>query len=146
MSSNSGISSSQSTIGDRSAGSRPPQEEDGGRLPSTGIAEETTIACNVAYQQAVEATHRALAELGASIGHADPATGLIQAQKSMGMATWGENKKNLTAFEGSLRRQLGGCGGAWHPDPTGRHEHHWFDGQQSSGSVSDAGVTATDPL
>jgi hypothetical protein len=35
---------------------------------------------------------------------------------------------------------------AWHPDPTGRHEHRYWDGERWTEHVADAGVAATDPL
>lgn len=35
---------------------------------------------------------------------------------------------------------------AWHPDPTGRHDHRWWDGEQWTEHVADAGVAAVDPL
>lgn len=35
---------------------------------------------------------------------------------------------------------------AWHPDPTGRHEHRWWDGSAWTDQVADGGVTASDPL
>jgi hypothetical protein len=35
---------------------------------------------------------------------------------------------------------------SWHPDPTGRHEHRFWDGEAWSEHVSDAGQIATDPL
>lgn len=34
----------------------------------------------------------------------------------------------------------------WHPDPAGRHEYRYWDGQQWSDQVSNGGVTASDPL
>lgn len=34
----------------------------------------------------------------------------------------------------------------WYPDPTGRHELRYWDGQQWTHHVSDAGVTGTDPV
>lgn len=36
--------------------------------------------------------------------------------------------------------------GAWHPDPSGRHELRYFDGAAWTDHVSDQGVAATDPL
>ena len=36
--------------------------------------------------------------------------------------------------------------GGWHPDPTGRHQHRWWDGTQWTDQVADGGVTATDPM
>jgi hypothetical protein len=35
---------------------------------------------------------------------------------------------------------------AWHPDPTGKHDHRWWDGTQWTEHVADAGVAAIDPL
>ena len=37
-------------------------------------------------------------------------------------------------------------GGAWHPDPTGRHQHRWWDGTQWTDQVADGGVSSTDPV
>jgi hypothetical protein len=36
--------------------------------------------------------------------------------------------------------------GGWHPDPTGRHQHRWWDGTGWTDTVADAGVTGTDAL
>ncbi len=35
---------------------------------------------------------------------------------------------------------------AWHPDPTGRHEHRYWDGERWTEHVADQGVATTDPL
>lgn len=35
---------------------------------------------------------------------------------------------------------------AWHPDPTGRHEHRYWDGDRWTEHVADQGVATTDPL
>jgi hypothetical protein len=35
---------------------------------------------------------------------------------------------------------------AWHPDPTGRHEHRYWDGEQWTDHVANAGESSTDPL
>ncbi|MEX2324226.1 MAG: DUF2510 domain-containing protein [Nitriliruptoraceae bacterium] len=35
---------------------------------------------------------------------------------------------------------------AWHPDPTGRHEYRYWDGQQWTEHVANGGVAAIDPL
>jgi len=34
----------------------------------------------------------------------------------------------------------------WFPDPTGRHDHRWWDGAAWTDHVADAGVAARDPL
>ncbi|MGN6694996.1 MAG: DUF2510 domain-containing protein [Aquihabitans sp.] len=36
--------------------------------------------------------------------------------------------------------------GGWHPDPSGRHEHRFHDGQNWTEHVSTAGVAGTDPV
>ena len=35
---------------------------------------------------------------------------------------------------------------AWYPDPTGLHDHRWWDGAEWTSHVADAGVAETDPL
>jgi uncharacterized RDD family membrane protein YckC len=36
--------------------------------------------------------------------------------------------------------------GEWHPDPTGRHQYRWWDGQQWTDQVADHGVIGVDPV
>jgi len=36
--------------------------------------------------------------------------------------------------------------GEWHPDPTGRHQYRWWDGQQWTDQVADHGVVGVDPV
>jgi uncharacterized RDD family membrane protein YckC len=36
--------------------------------------------------------------------------------------------------------------GQWYPDPTGRHQHRYWDGSRWTEHVADAGVTGFDPL
>lgn len=38
-----------------------------------------------------------------------------------------------------------GSEAGWQPDPTGRHEHRYWDGSKWTDNVADAGVSATDP-
>ena len=40
----------------------------------------------------------------------------------------------------------GASAGAWHPDPTGRHQQRWWDGTKWTDQVADGGATSTDPL
>ena len=35
---------------------------------------------------------------------------------------------------------------AWYPDPTGRHDHRWWDGAEWTAHVADGGTPGTDPL
>lgn len=34
----------------------------------------------------------------------------------------------------------------WHPDPSGRHQHRFWDGERWTDQVADAGTTGTDPV
>lgn len=34
----------------------------------------------------------------------------------------------------------------WNPDPMGRHQHRWWDGQQWTSAVADGGVSSEDPV
>jgi uncharacterized RDD family membrane protein YckC len=36
--------------------------------------------------------------------------------------------------------------GEWHPDPTGRHQYRWWDGQEWTDQVADHGVIGVDPV
>lgn len=35
---------------------------------------------------------------------------------------------------------------AWYPDPTARHDHRWWDGEEWTAHVADGGVATIDPL
>ena len=52
-----------------------------------------------------------------------------------------------------IERRLGGAAAptaqpaaGWQADPTGRHEHRYWDGARWTDQVSDAGVASTDPV
>ncbi len=83
----------------------------------------------------------------------------ITSALKFGVFDWGKNQKNVTKIQAAIMEALGASGpataqqappppqgGAWHPDPSGRHELRWFDGQQWTESISDAGVPGTDPI
>jgi cell division protein FtsB len=68
-----------------------------------------------------------------------------------------ETRDNLPGSCVELRGTLTGRGrivadaltttpAGWHPDPTGRHEHRYWDGTKWTDHVGDAGVSATDAL
>ncbi|MCU1370109.1 MAG: hypothetical protein JWO77_1303 [Ilumatobacteraceae bacterium] len=40
----------------------------------------------------------------------------------------------------------GGHAAGWHPDPSGRHQHRWWDGHRWTDAVSTNGATSTDPV
>lgn len=40
----------------------------------------------------------------------------------------------------------GAAAAAWHPDPTGRYPHRWWDGTRWTDSVSDGATTLSDPV
>lgn len=77
----------------------------------------------------------------------------ISSALKFGLVDWGKNAKNITKIQAAIAAALASPpsaptpqAGAWHPDPTGRHELRWFDGQQWTESICDAGTTGTDPL
>ena len=55
-----------------------------------------------------------------------------------------------TPFYATPTRQAPGVlqtvGAQWAPDPAGRHQHRWWSGTAWTESVSDNGVSSTDPL
>ena len=113
---------------------------------------------------------------GMTIGAADPASGHIQLSTGMTMMTWGENlgvtvRPTPSGVEVTITSSLkfglvdwgkngenignlfhriatlaNAPAGAWHPDPSGRHQLRWYDGVRWTDSVSDAGQVGTDRL
>jgi len=105
-----------------------------------------------AYDGVFHSVCHAAAASGMTVTLADPAAGVIQLSTSMGLATWGENltahlrplptgvevtlssalkfglvdwgknRQNIETLFGVICRPPAG---AWHPDPSGRHELRW---------------------
>lgn len=79
-----------------------------------------------------------------------------------GLIDWGKNRKNIERIHQAIGAALTNPvavspvpavptaaqvpAGAWHPDPVGRHQFRWWDGQRWTDAVSDDGATSTDPL
>ena len=74
-----------------------------------------------------------------------------------GLVDWGKNRKNIERIHATIGMALANPAaaapmaaqapaGAWHPDPAGRHQLRWWDGQRWTDAVSDDGATSTDPL
>jgi hypothetical protein len=83
------------------------------------------------------------------VGQLQPGTIQVAVRSSLkfGLVDWGRNDKNLKALFFRIEQALGaGTPAAWHPDPTGRHEHRWWDGAAWSDQVSDSGVVSSDPV
>jgi hypothetical protein len=89
------------------------------------------------------------------VGQVQPGTISVGIRSSLkfGLVDWGKNKKNLDAQFARIEQVLAtpvpataAPPGAWHPDPTGRHEHRWWDGAVWTDQVSDAGVVSVDPV
>ena len=72
----------------------------------------------------------------------------INSSLKFGLVDWGKNQKNIDRLFARVDAVLGQApgGGAWHPDPTGRHQLRWWDGAAWTAHVSDAGVTTNDPI
>ena len=124
-----------------------------------------------AYDGVFNAVCHAAASSGMTVTLADPAAGVIQLSTSMGLATWGENltahlrplptgvevtlssalkfglvdwgknRQNIETLFGIVARPPAG---AWHPDPSGRHELRWWDGTRWTDTVSDRGQVSAD--
>ncbi len=94
-----------------------------------------------------------------------PGTIQVRARSGLkfGLVDWGKNQKNLNQLFLKIDQALSGPGAAplpgvaqaavaaqpaaaWHPDPSGRHEHRYWDGQAWSDQVSDSGTVTSDPL
>jgi hypothetical protein len=94
--------------------------------------------------------------LSVQVGQLQPGSIQVTVRSSLkfGLVDWGKNEKNLKAMFFRIEQALAAPAptaaappaGAWHPDPTGRHEHRWWDGAAWSDQVSDAGVVTTDPV
>lgn len=107
------------------------------------------------YAVVFDAVCRAAPDAGLEPATADPATGLITLSSSVSLASWGEN---ITIQVGQVQDaavaasrppptpNVAAPAAAWHPDPSGRHEHRYWDGQTWTDQVSDAGEVTTDPL
>lgn len=71
-----------------------------------------------------------------------------------GLFDWGKNQANINRLFwriGDVLRSgqpapVQAPPGAWHPDPTTRHQFRWWNGTSWTEHVSDAGVTGSDPV
>lgn len=125
------------------------------------------------YDSVFRAVCQSATSSGMTVTVADPAAGVIQMSTSMGMATWGENldarlrplppgvevtlssalkfglvdwgknRQNIETLFGLIARPPTG---AWHSDPSGRHELRWWDGIRWTDTVSDRGQVSADAL
>ena len=82
----------------------------------------------------------------------------VRSALKFGLVDWGKNQKNIDTiffritdvlqnpqgYTGAAAAAPGG--GAWHPDPSGRHEFRWWDGTAWTDQVSDAGTVSADPI
>jgi hypothetical protein len=128
------------------------------------------------YDAVFRAVCDAAVAQGMVVTAADPASGGIQLKTNMTMMTWGENlgvgvrptpsgtevtitsslKFGLVDWGknneniGNLFYRIGSLvaapAGAWHPDPSGRHELRWWDGARWTESVSNRGQVGTDTV
>jgi hypothetical protein len=75
----------------------------------------------------------------------------VRSALKFGLVDWGRNKRNIDRLFARVGDVLAAGPpppppAGWHPDPTGRHELRYWDGAAWSSHVSDAGVTASDPV
>ncbi|WP_422742924.1 DUF2510 domain-containing protein [Mycobacterium sp. WMMD1722] len=70
----------------------------------------------------------------------------VHSALKFGLVDWGKNAALINTLFGLVDRVLATPAGAWHPDPSGRHEMRWWDGNRWTEHVSDAGAVGVDPL
>lgn len=84
----------------------------------------------------------------------------VRSALKFGLFDWGKNKANVNAIHAEIARILAAgpvgaspsspssVAGAWHPDPSGRHQQRWWDGGSWTDAVLDADGTAPslDPI
>ena len=129
-----------------------------------------------AYDNVFRAVCEAARMEAMTVTLADPAAGVIQLTTDVSLATWGENLavhlrpgphgvevtvhsalkfglvdwgrngKLIDTLFGLVARALAAPAGAWHPDPSGRHQSRWWDGGRWTEHVSDAGQVGVDRL
>ncbi|MFI5506553.1 DUF2510 domain-containing protein [Mycobacterium sp. NPDC051804] len=63
-----------------------------------------------------------------------------------GLVDWGRNAENINKVFYRIGSLLSGPAGAWHPDPSRRHELRWWDGNRWTEQVSDSGRPGVDHL
>jgi len=128
------------------------------------------------YDRVFRAVCDAAVAEGMTVASADPGTGQIHLSTSMSLMSWGENlgvtlRPTAAGVEATVSSSLkfglvdwGRNGeninnlffrigsflaapmGAWHPDPSGRHELRWWDGSRWTEQVSDGGRQSIAPL
>lgn len=139
-----------------------------------GASKSETRLITGGYDNVFRAVCDAAQYQGMTVVAADPAAGRVQLSTGMSMTTWGENlavtlrptpagvevtigsalKFGLVDWGrngeniGNLFHRIGAVAGApagaWHPDPSGRHELRWWDGARWTESVSDGGHVGMD--
>jgi hypothetical protein len=85
--------------------------------------------------------------LGVSVRPAQAGTEVtVTSSLKFGLVDWGKNGENIGNMFHHISRLVAGPAGAWHPDPSGRHQLRWYDGTRWTETVSDAGQTSFDAL
>ncbi|MBO0678431.1 DUF2510 domain-containing protein [Mycolicibacterium sp. S2-37] len=70
----------------------------------------------------------------------------VHSALKFGLVDWGRNGQLINTLFHLVARVLAAPAGAWHPDPSGRHQSRWWDGSRWTEHVSDAGRVGVDPL
>jgi len=87
--------------------------------------------------------------LHVEVGVSSPGTVDVTVRSSLkfGLVDWGRNKKNLARLFSCIETLAAApAQGTWHPDPSGRHQLRWWDGQRWTEQVSDGASVGVDPL
>jgi hypothetical protein len=94
---------------------------------------------------------------------AGTSTVIARATTKDGPYDWGRNPRNAADLSQAIHQQVtivaaaahaaaGAAAGSavpaagWHPDPSGRYQHRWWDGTDWTSAVTTDGVTTVDPL
>jgi hypothetical protein len=80
---------------------------------------------------------------------ADAVEVTVTSALKFGLVDWGKNSANVDKMFRRIAERLSAPsqpGGAWQPDPAGRHELRWWDGGRWTENVSDGGRPGVDPL
>ena len=70
----------------------------------------------------------------------------VHSALKFGLVDWGRNRENIGNLFQRIAAAVNAPAGAWHPDPSGRHELRWWDGNGWTQNVSDRGQFGTDVL
>lgn len=105
--------------------------------PATGRLEMTSSVSLASWGERMEV----------QVGQAAPGSQVVRMRSALkfGLVDWGKNKRNVERLLAAVDALLAAPAAGWHADPSGRHEHRYWDGAAWTDQVSDGGVASVDP-